>query len=232
MANGNYGKSMKTPEGCKTKERHMIALTGKAKGKKMSYCGPGTCYDARKKRGDKPVNYNDACCMAHDAVYNRKDTTRKQIQKSDDDLRKCLAKNPNKSIGSRVEAKIMKTVFQGKRKLENLGVLDPAKLTDTKVYMKEKKGSWLKEKLKERVGKKVASDRKAQHKRKVVKARVHANKLKGRVDTKTPITQADKVEAKRSIDQPHLAPEPKNVMFEGYSGNGINRKMNAMVYQN
>ena len=228
MANGDYGKSMKTPEGAKQKERHMIAMTGKAKGKKMNYCGPFTFYVARKKRGDKPVNWNDKCCMAHDAVYNRKDATRKEIQKSDDDMRKCMKRNPNKSIGSKVEDKIMATVFKGKRKLENIGVLDPAKLTDTKIYKDEKKGSWLKEKLKERIGKKVAGDRKAQHKRKVVKAKEHAAKLKGQIDNQEKITSAIKVEAKRSMDQPHLAKEPKNVSLEGYDGDGISRKMNVV----
>jgi len=34
-----------------------------------NYTGPGTQYEKRKARGDKPVNRVDALSMAHDKVY-------------------------------------------------------------------------------------------------------------------------------------------------------------------
>ena len=231
-----YGNSRPTPKGCKTKERHMIAMTGRAKGKKMSFCGPGTCLTERLNRGDKPVNYNDWCCLQHDKVYNRKDATRAEIQKSDDDLKKCLAKNPNKSIGSKVEANIMKAVFKGKRKLENVGILDPAKLTDTQLYKKEKKGTWLKDKVKGYVKGKVAKDRVEQQERKANKYRKRVRQYEkaekterlteaGKWSQSVKITSAAMAEAKRSKDVKHLAREPPNVSLEGHYSKGLDRRI-------
>ena len=258
-----YGKSRAAPKNCGkkkcTKELHMRALTGKQKGKKMNFCGPGTNFDIRIARGDKPINWNDKCCKAHDAVYNKKDTTRKQIQKSDDDMLKCMKANPKKSLGSRVEDKIMAKVFKGKRKLETVGILDPAKLTDTELYKNEGKFAYQKQTLKKLVSKDTVKKVLKKGTEKVVKkvltkhpkvaAAVKAVKL-GRQgvewyerqkeedrkkdkelgrDLRTPVDGAKKIQEKRERDKPHLAKEPSNVQWEGYNSGGIDRKMNAQA---
>ena len=92
-----------TPKGCKTKERHARTLTGT----KFNWCGPGTCFDQRVARGDKGINRLDDCCKKHDAVYNRKDATRSEIQESDKQLMRCAKALKGKSLSEKAVSKVM-----------------------------------------------------------------------------------------------------------------------------
>ena len=134
-AKDGLGPAVKKPKDCKTTELHARTISGK----KFNYAGPGTCFSLRQKRGDKPLNYLDACAEKHDAVYNKKDATRAEIQASDDKIVRCIRDAPKFNIGDVANAKIIKAVFAGKRKLEDWKLLDPAKLTDSKDYQ-----SWMK----------------------------------------------------------------------------------------
>ncbi len=90
-----------------------------------NFCGPKTAYEERVARGDKPVNELDKCCFAHDTVYNKDNSTIKEIKDSDDDLRKCLDKAKKKGLSELGSHLVMSEIFKGKRTLENLGILHP-----------------------------------------------------------------------------------------------------------
>ena len=121
------GESKPKPKGCKSKELHARTLTGK----KFNFAGPGTCFTQRNKRGDKPITYADQCAKLHDHWYNKKDASRVQIKRADDDFVKCVKASPNYRLGDSVNKKIMTSVFAGKRKLEGFG-LNPLRGTDSK----------------------------------------------------------------------------------------------------
>ena len=122
------GQPKATPKGCKTREMHARTLTGK----KFNYAGPGTCFSQRRARGDKPISYGDACAVLHDYQYNRKDATRDEIKRADDDFRRCVKAAPNKRFGDSMNKFVMTNVFKGKRLLEKKAGLNPLRGTDSK----------------------------------------------------------------------------------------------------
>ena len=122
------GQPKPTPKGCKTREMHARTLTGK----KFNYAGPGTCFSQRRARGDKPITYSDGCAVLHDYQYNRKDATRDEIKRADDDFRRCVKAAPNKRFGDSINKFVMTNVFKGKRLLEKTAGLNPLRGTDSK----------------------------------------------------------------------------------------------------
>ena len=92
------GQPKAKPKGCKTKELHARTLSGK----KFNFAGPGTCYAGRKARGDKGITYSDACAKLHDHWYDKKQATREQIKRADDDFRRCVKAAPHKRMGDSV----------------------------------------------------------------------------------------------------------------------------------
>jgi len=125
------GEAKPTPKGAKRKELHARTLTGKM----FNYAGPGTAYHLRMKRGDKGITYSDHCAKLHDTWYSRKDATREQIKRADDDFRRCVKAAPNKRFGDSLNKFIMTNVFKGKRMLEK-GGLNPLRGTDSKKHQK------------------------------------------------------------------------------------------------
>ena len=125
------GESKPKPKGATRTEYHARTLTGK----KFNYAGAGTAFDKRQARGDKGITYSDHCAMLHDYWYNKKDTTRNQIKRADDDFRRCVKASPNYRLGDSLNKRVMTAVFKGKRALEKVG-LNPLKGTDSKLKSK------------------------------------------------------------------------------------------------
>ena len=86
-------------------------------GKKFNFAGPGTCFSQRNKRGDKPITYADQCAKLHDHWYNKKDASRVQIKRADDDFVRCVKASPNYRLGDSVNKKLMTGVFAVMRTL-------------------------------------------------------------------------------------------------------------------
>lgn len=79
------------------------------------YCGPGTDYEGRRRKGQTGVNSLDNACMKHDAVYNstevKNDENRLKRRRADDELiaaasdfRKSSKKFSDKAAGAVTEA--------------------------------------------------------------------------------------------------------------------------------
>ena len=66
----------------------------------------------------------------HDYWYDKKDATREQIKRADDDFVRCVKASPNYRVGDNVNKKLMTSVFEGKRKLEGMG-LNPLRGTSS-----------------------------------------------------------------------------------------------------
>ena len=115
------GDSKAKPKGCKNRELHARTLTGK----KFNFAGPNTCFRQRIARGDKPITYSDACAKLHDYWYDKKDATREQIKRADDDFVRCVKASPNYRVGDNVNKKLMTSVF------EDVGGLQTAKHTNS-----------------------------------------------------------------------------------------------------
>ena len=88
-----------------------------------NFCGPGTHYETRIKRGDKPVNALDACCKIHDSVYNNARATNAQIKASDEMLMRCAKKHDLKS-GRKGYGLIVNEIFKRKGQLVDAGLVD------------------------------------------------------------------------------------------------------------
>ena len=124
------GASKPKPKGCKTKELHARTITGK----KFNYAGPGTCFAQRRARGDKGISYTDWCGKLHDMWYDKKNASRDQIKRADDDFRRCVKVAP----GERINKRVMNAVFVGKRMLEKGAGLNPLRGTSAEVEKKSK----------------------------------------------------------------------------------------------
>ena len=136
------GKSRAKPKGCKSVEMHARTTKGK-----MNFAGPGTCFAQRRARGDKGITHTDWCGKLHDMWYDKKNATRTQIKRADDDFRRCVKAAPGESINKR----IMGAVFAGKRMLEKTAGLNPLRGTSSEVEKKSQ--SKVKEDMRRRNGK-------------------------------------------------------------------------------
>lgn len=86
-----------------------------------NYCGPGTHYDARRRRGDQPINDIDRCCMEHDRRFGTHETTRA----ADTGLVMCVAKAKTNGWRERVDRGVTLRAMGAKMRLEDNGMLDP-----------------------------------------------------------------------------------------------------------
>jgi len=131
------GEPMKKPQNCKKTELHARTLTGK----KFNWAGPNTCATGRFARKDKGITYTDWCAKKHDWWYGNKSATPADIIKADEDFKECVKLAPSYRMGDSINKFVMNAVFKGKRQLEEKGILDPTKLTDSeyrKLYGKAK----------------------------------------------------------------------------------------------
>lgn len=112
-----YDKFKKNPIGYLTPEKYQ-------------YCGPYTNLDDDRK----PVNATDATCKTHDYDYDSiqkrkekgeitKEESKKLVREADDRMLDSLSKVKNKSISDR----LVEYAIKSKKKLENIGLLDPNK---------------------------------------------------------------------------------------------------------
>lgn len=97
-----------------------------------NFLGPGTNYKQRIARGDKPVDFLDACAKRHDGVYSRTDLTIKEVTDADKTFLNCIRSKKGR-ISQQLMKFVLEQIFKGKRELIRRGLLDPRRFTRTKI---------------------------------------------------------------------------------------------------
>ena len=124
-------------------ERHLTS--------KYNFAGPGTEYAARMKGSDfyenlmkeagrkvvgtkpydKPINKLDTCALAHDRVYNSKNTSGAQVQQADRVFQNCISKI---KVSDGIEEKFLavagKSGFDAKLIAESTGLVRKGSMSD------------------------------------------------------------------------------------------------------
>ncbi len=80
-----------------------------------NFCGSGTNYAARRRRGDRPINDLDGCCLAHDADYGSSMTTRE----ADDRLLECIDRFEPRNTREEVDQGLAHIAIARKEELED-----------------------------------------------------------------------------------------------------------------
>ena len=83
------------------------------------YCGPGTAYGERRRRGDRPINQIDQCCMEHDRRYGTHETTRH----ADDGLLQCVDRAETNTWQESIDRGIVIRGIGAKERLEDAGIM-------------------------------------------------------------------------------------------------------------
>ena len=101
----------------------------------MNFLGPGTNINARIARGDQPVGPGDAYGMQHDIDYRNIAIARKQGKITDKEVKQMVRDSDNRlieglntvknkgSIWNKMASHASQQIIQGKKGLENMGVL-------------------------------------------------------------------------------------------------------------
>lgn len=107
-----------------------------------NFCGPGTRVYERIERGDKPINSADAACMQHDLDYAEivddqragrltREQVPQRVREADNRMLEALRQTQGDSgrmLG--FHRAIGQQIISAKKKLEDMGLLDPQKFVD------------------------------------------------------------------------------------------------------